>query len=552
MGVSFKEQLKALATKIGQKLSNKIEINGDYSDTSTTVGNARQLISNVGITEKVPYNFRTSGGSDDIGNRMDDKIVGGTIVWNQLQQIKDTFSKSGITFTRIDDGTVTLSGTAEEIISDSSIGSQTKLTLPVGHKIIYGITNPTDGVKWYDPWRTSSTQSREGLLMVNTTETLQNYGARWLIEEGTVLNNVIIHFVMFDLTQMLGADIADYIYQIERSNSGEGISRFRSLFPKTHYAYNAGELMSVCTNAHITRGFNAWDEEWEVGTINYLTGQNSSANDRIRSKNYIPCLPNTIYHFTMPYQFASGLFFYDADKNYIPGSVIYPNPGQNKTTPENARYMRFVEHSNYGTEYKNDICINISWSGYRNGEYESYVEHIYPLSAIELRGIPKLDANNNIYYDGDTYAFDGTVTRYYASRDYQSGDESLENAITDGTTTVYKLETPTIETANPFTDPQSVDDFGTEEYVDALATAETNPRDVSVPVGHETFYQANLRDKLQNLPENANADGLYLVKQMGNKQELIAYTPESELPTIQTEGTYTLKSVNGTLTWVAE
>ena len=118
---------------------------------------------------------------------------------------------------------------------------------------------------------------------------------------------------------------------------------------------------------------------------------------------------------------------------------------------------------------------------------------------------------------------------------------------------LYELETPTTETANPFVDPQVVDDFGTEEYVDALATAETSPRDVAIPVGHETFYQANLRDKLQNLPANASADGLYLVKQTGNKQELIAYTPEDELPASPAEtGTYILKLVDGTLTWVLE
>ena len=32
---------------------------------------------------------------------------------------------------------------------------------------------------------------------------------------------------------------------------------------------------------------------------------------------------------------------------------------------------------------------------------------------MELRGIPKLDANNNLYYDGDEYTPDGTVTRRY-------------------------------------------------------------------------------------------------------------------------------------------
>ena len=38
----------------------------------------------------------------------------------------------------------------------------------------------------------------------------------------------------------------------------------------------------------------------------------------------------------------------------------------------------------------------------------------YPLDAsLTLRGVPKLDANNSLYYDGDTYEHDGTVTRKY-------------------------------------------------------------------------------------------------------------------------------------------
>ena len=34
-------------------------------------------------------------------------------------------------------------------------------------------------------------------------------------------------------------------------------------------------------------------------------------------------------------------------------------------------------------------------------------------STLTLRGVPKLDANNQLYYDGDTYEPDGTVTRRY-------------------------------------------------------------------------------------------------------------------------------------------
>lgn len=39
---------------------------------------------------------------------------------------------------------------------------------------------------------------------------------------------------------------------------------------------------------------------------------------------------------------------------------------------------------------------------------------------LELRGIPKLDADHNLYYDGDTYASDGTVTRRYGVIDLGS------------------------------------------------------------------------------------------------------------------------------------
>lgn len=103
----------------------------------------------------------------------------------------------------------------------------------------------------------------------------------------------------------------------------------------------------------------------------------------------------------------------------------------------------------------------------------------YPLGTDTLRGIFKLDANNKLYADGDRKKADGTITRYYGTRAYQEGDESLADAITDGTTTVYKLSTPTTETSTPFTSPQIVYPDGTEEFV----------TENGVPVGHETKYQ---------------------------------------------------------------
>lgn len=105
------------------------------------------------------------------------------------------------------------------------------------------------------------------------------------------------------------------------------------------------------------KGFNKWDEEWD------LNGENC-----VRSKNHIPCLPNTQYYFQAPFNPSNGHFFYDESKTMIPGTTRY-NKGK-FTTPEGAYYMKFVMAKAYGDTYNNDICINIS--GEHDGEYVPY------------------------------------------------------------------------------------------------------------------------------------------------------------------------------------
>ena len=134
---------------------------------------------------------------------------------------------------------------------------------------------------------------------------------------------------------------------------------------------------------------------------------------------------------------------------------------------------------------------------------ESIERRTETVSNPELRGIPKLDANNKLDYYGDTCS-------------------DLPN-------------------------PQIVDDFGTEEYVDN--------REVAIPVGHDTFYQANLRAKLEMSPDSPSGDGDYIVRQTNGQNEYVAFV--KELPTLPSaNGTYSLKcTVSGstkTLSWVAD
>ena len=126
----------------------------------------------------------------------------------------------------------------------------------------------------------------------------------------------------------------------------------------------------------------------------------------------------------------------------------------------------------------------------------------YPLdSTITLRGVGKL-VDGKLVADGDWYEPSGKKTVRYGERAYQSGDESLADAITDGTTTVYKLTTPTTSTASPYSEVQICESGGTEEFV----------TDGVVPVGNVTEYTADLRRQVENIygiPPVPTEDGEY-------------------------------------------
>lgn len=464
------DALMAAIAGLSNFASSYAKVDGCYENM--TVGNSEQFVSTVMVNDKVPYLFRTSGGSADIGNREYDTIVGGTIAWNQLVDTTDT-----------------------------------SVTVITGRKYLS---------KTSDVWSVG--------VSAGTAITVDGSNGDMVI----------------DLTQLFGSEIADYVYSLEQTNAGAGVAWVKSLFPKSYYTYNAGELLSVSgLQSHDMTGFNQWDEEWEVGTIDPTTGANVASSNRGRSKNYIPALPSTTYYAKIANLGGNhmGLFYYDENKSYI-GTEAASASNNLFTTPNNCAFLRLSPSITYGKTYNNDICINLSLSGYRNGEYEPSVKHSYPLdNTVTLRGIPKLDADNRLYYDGDIYSADGTVTRRYGERAYQAGDESLVNAITDGTTTVYMLGASTTETADPYQIPQIVDDFGTEEYVVAV------DGDVAVPVGHDTNYPANLRDKLQHLPDLADeGDGAYIIQQNGSNMALVPLTTPTELPAAPSiDGIYALK-----------
>ena len=630
--------------KLDVEAEGKANVDGYYEEL--TAGSAEQLISTTYVEDNAPYVFRQSAGGKDIGDRETDMLIGGTIAWNQLSgdgllSVGSNWdgttytSDNNITFTKNSDGSVSITSsnqTARTYVYDNSranrgvsVSGGDVFLLMASGTLTSGTINISGsfyiGSTWTSGFTSFNFKEKDGAISKAPASVDKVYLPivdSVAANNGSVVN-AKVYVNAFNLTQMFGSTIADYVYSLEQSNAGAGVAWFKNLFPKEYYAYNAGELMSVNTSAHNMTGFNQWDEQWEVGTIKDATGENLAYGGAIRSKNYIPVLPSTNYFFKTPDGFNnldanSKLYWYAEDKSYLGvtggrGDVV-------STTPDGCYYIRFALN-NINT-YGHDICINLSWDGSRDGEYEPYELNSYPLdSSLTLRGVPKLDANNMLYYDGDAYEADGTVTRRYATTNmggltwtywtdnlfyaalsvnanagvmctkyptYQwsslidkaiatrnvsgyvyindssythdaDGAASLKASLS-GVTLVYELATPTAESAEPYQEIQIVNDFGTEEYVDAGATASTPTRDVAIPVGHDTKYSANLKAKLEMAPNSPDGDGDYILRQADGDNTYVPLIIPEELPTKPTaDGNYALRctvsSGTPTLSWVS-
>jgi hypothetical protein len=156
-------------------------------------------------------------------------------------------------------------------------------------------------------------------------------------------------------------------------------------------------------------GVNVWDEEWEVGALNTDTGAVVYSANRIRAKNFIPCLPNTTYSFYYPPRASAStgnirVFYYDENEAFI----SYKNwtVDGTFTTPSGTRYMKFYTNGSYGETYQNDISIN------------------YPSTDTDYHA-----------YQGETYTTELGRTVYGGTLDVVSGELVVTHAIRtfDGT-----------------------------------------------------------------------------------------------------------------------
>ena len=372
--------------------------------------------STIPVTDNAPYLFRQSGGDNnaDVYSQETDKLVGASAVVNQLVR-NGNFADTSNWTTYHSSTSVANNELTETVTSGNDNGTMFQdIPVVVGHKYFvtaYAKVGTAEKVRitynsaiagWTEV--TSSTYTSTNKVGQATNSTLRVA----LTVYGDGLTGMCKNFNVFDLTAMFGTTIADYIYSLEQGTAGSGIAYLRKygFFTKGYYPYTANALQSVNTSKHITVGLNQWDEQWELGGIDATTGQNTPSTTTIRSKNYIKVTPNTVMYVLTPKIIR--FRWYDQSKTCLGNQQV--STSGTFTIPSGCYYIRFVLIDT--TTYANNVCVNISDAS-KNGTYEAYVKHEYALPNIDLRGLYKLDASNNLYADGDTLEGDGTLTRKY-------------------------------------------------------------------------------------------------------------------------------------------
>jgi len=564
-------------------VDNKADKVGSYPDL--IAGTADNLLSSSYQTDRTPYILRRT----PYGVRERGSIVGGSIVWNQLAKPANDWSPNWGSGTYVaGDNEITITNAPSGFYSFRGATALTMSNHVMLATCLVKVTNGEAGVYLMNGQaatfnKTSSSSYVLVASMAKETRDGQNYNYNLQLRTSTACESVSFKCPMFfDLTLMFGSTIADYIYAQEQATAGAGVALAKKWAGiKGYVPYDAGTLKSVSNvSAHKMTGFNQWDEEWEVGTFDTTTGANLYAKGQIRSKNIIKILPNTTYYWFSPVY--NWTILYDADGNVIPTPNVSDTGSDARsgnsfsiaskhtfTTPANAYGMRFYTGT-YKGEYKNDICLNISSD--KNGTYEPYAAHTYPLdSSLTLRGLPKLDGDN-LYYDGDIYRPSGEGTRRYrevtltkdmtyvwtdnikqasiadiiasAPASYTassvrlisnklkpvSNDKRTENIgdyvalISSGSG--IALSTPAQSLAefmtwiasNPVTvvyELATPQPFTAEPYTE-LQICDPNGTEewvgASMPVGHETKYYEDLKGKIEDIPDAPSTNGTYVLK----------------------------------------
>lgn len=412
------------------------------------------------VLDKEPYVSRTARD----GLVKIPQLVGGTVAWNQLAPIVTNSNKwignpaYGTTATSGNSVVYTIT-TRANMQSVSISNSRGGIPLVKGHKIFLSfyltLTEASQYVRVYSmdnqQFYMQSVPANEKTLVTKIYESDQTTGGNAFfgiypntnagLSVGSVMTLESVQ--IFDLTQMFGTAIADYVYSLEQATEGSGIAWLKSygFFVKDYYAYDAGSLQSVCT-----------------------------------SGRKITALDGTVRTYPIDNEELRGLFKLDANNKLYCDGDIYKS---------NGAVTRKYGIVDLGT--LNWVATGIS-SGSEKRMSSLALQNLIKRPAndyVLFQGVCSkymIEPNNSTYTKREGISASTTTGAIYVYDSNYTDAEHLEQfkAAMNGVYLVYELATETTETADPYINPQRSE--GTEEFVDGLT------RDVMVPVGNESTY----------------------------------------------------------------
>ena len=482
-------------------------------------------------SDSTPYSQRVNADKD---KSFINKLIGASFAINQLVKNGNFASTSNWTTSG---ATLTVSGKVASIVTSNNYGSiYQALNMQSGHKYLISVDikattanqsvrvlladNNTENPIYLKANSTTSYVTYQGVVTSSTTKYL------FIGSNGTQTTVNARNAFFIDLTQMFGSAIADRIYAMEQATEGSGVAWIKSFgfFNNTYYSTDEGSIQSVKPSAYKTTGFNKVRDFTAVG-----------ATTQFQAVLYADCNLRPYTRYCIGLKAPAGISLYFNEyifKRVGAASNSFQTTGNYQYFIVDTLVLNIANHidglgwiilktynASASTANITDVCVSLADSRF-DGQYEKYIgEWNYPLANTELRGIPKLDSNNNLIFDGDVYYPNGDVIRRYASLTNQSGAVGATITLTgyktngniicskgaisnigtiSGTTLtltsaisnetiIYELATPTSETVAGYSNPHTLIRKGAEEFVDT--------RTIALPVGHETEY-AQLPDWL--------------------------------------------------------
>lgn len=352
------------------------------------------------------------------------KISGNSEVVNQLvdySKILSSGSGTNYSWVKNNDDTITITISAT-ITSDTTFyltnnSSSAYIKIPVGNKALFNTNNGNGGIAFFNGWNGTTISNLALYTMPSNSDGNIFLGIRLTV--GLTAGTYTIKPYIVDLSK-------DYPFDTPTSITDP---RVQNIIAQGYRQYNSGEIKNSVISELETKGFNIWDEEWKICTLNTTTGvcEENENGGYIGFKTPISVIPSSTIHILFPSSTTLWLFKYGINGEFVGyetfgGGGGY-NYGQNidYNIPSNTYYIALYKaKAIYGTTYNHDICINRSSS--LNGTYKPHMpnDKIQLPAPLELAGVNT--AKNTFEITSTEYVFTRNVFDYTFS-----GSESFSN-----------------------------------------------------------------------------------------------------------------------------